>query len=434
MSFCRQVAYPVLFLLTLSAATGCARDEGDRVSLVLSYGKLSAQHQGALDELVSRFEKVNPGLRVILHSLDPTTDLQRHFYHRSFTARSRFIDVFEMDTIWTAELAAAGVLAPVPEALAEQVGSFEQATLAGASYQGKLTAVPAFPAVSVLYYRSDILTRHGEKVPASWEALSATAARLAAAESMDGFVWQGAEYEGLVCNFLEVYLAHGGSIELLDEGVGLDELLVERSLKTMADLIAKGASPAAVTSFHEGDSRARFLAGKAVFARDWDDLAGFIPDSEVAGKVGIAQLPGTALHRGAPTLGGWHLAVNNYSQSQAAAWQLVEFLTSRESQAYLAEQLGRLPADLRVPMPVYKEVAGLERVREALAIARPRPMSPYYYLFSEVLQAQVHAALEGSATPGNAAAQIVGRALKIDLPDTAGPEFPRALLNPSTLF
>ncbi len=434
MPFCQQIGCSLLLFIMLSVSGGCGRDHQGKTSLVFSYGRLSEQHEEALTALVAKFEEANPDFQVILHSLQPSTDLQRHFYHRSFTARSRFIDVFEMDTIWTTELAAAGVLASPPIALAQQLKDFEAQTLAGASYGGELVAVPAFPAVSVLYYRSDILTKHGEKIPTNWQGLAAAAVKLGKAESMDGFVWQGAAYEGLVCNFLEVYLAHGGTIQIAPQGVVLDEAMLAHSLEVMNNLITSGASPASVATFHELESRQRFLAGKAVFARDWDDLAGFVPESDVAGKVGIAQLPGTALHRGAPTLGGWHLAVNKYSQSQPGAWKLVEFLGSPESQAFVAQRLGRLPSDLRVPLPVHQEVAGLTVVRESLAIARPRPMSPYYHQLSALLQAHVHDVLVGDATPEDAAAKLVEGARQIDLPDTAGPEFPRSLLNPSTLF
>ncbi len=430
-----RVATLLLLFLSLTVASGCGRPgEGDRKSLVFSYGLLSPQHEQAMEKLVADFESENPNLRVVLHSLEPTTDLQRHFYHRSFTSRSAFIDVFEMDTIWSAELAAAGVLASPPSSLKERLQHFEGQTLTGASYGGKLVAVPAFPAVSLLYYRSDLLTKHGEQVPTSWEGLAATAAKIAKAEGIDGFVWQGAAYEGLVCNFLEYYISHGGSITILADGVSLDESLVEQALKTMSSLVESGASPAAVATYHESESRARFLAGEALFARDWDDLSGFIPDSKVSGKVGIAFLPGTALHRGAPTLGGWHLAVNKYSQSQPDAWKLVEFLTRPESQAYVAQQLGRLPADLQVPLPVRAELAGMEIIREALAIARPRPLSPYYHDLSEVIQADVHSVIGGKTSPEAGASKIVENARKIELPDSAGPDFPRALLNPSTLF
>ena len=208
------VAIWLLLLICLPAAFGCGPGETERRFLVFSYGRLSSQHEAALTKLVEGFEKANPNLKVVLHSLQPSTDLQRHFYHRSFTSRSEFIDVFEMDTIWSAELAAAGVLATPPAYIVERLDHFEVQTLAGASYAKSLVAVPAFPAVSVLYYRSDLLTKYGEQVPTSWEGLAATAAKIAKGEGIDGFVWQGAPYEGLVCNFFEFYLSHGGTVEI----------------------------------------------------------------------------------------------------------------------------------------------------------------------------------------------------------------------------
>ncbi len=76
----------------------------------------------------------------------------------------------------------------------------------------------------------------------------------------------------------------------------------------------------------------------------------------------------------------------------------------------------------------------MEVIREAVAIAIPRPMSPYYHHLSKLLQTHVHEVISGLASPDAGAKAIVSSARKIELPKTAGPDFPRALLNPSTLF
>jgi multiple sugar transport system substrate-binding protein len=426
----------VSLLCTVLSLASCGDSAGNRKTVVFSYGRLSPQHEDALRSVVAQFEKKHSDIHVVLHALAPVTDLQRHFYLQSFAAKSAFIDVFEMDTIWSAELAAAGALALPPARLADRLKHFEQQTIAGARYGGKLVAIPSFPAVSMLYYRADLLTKHGLPIPSTWEALLATARRIAQAEGMDGFVWQGARYEGLVCIFLEIYRSHGGTVSVTDHGVTLDARLVATTLGVMKEFLDTGVSPKAVVRYQEAESRARFLSGRAVFARDWDDFGGFIEgdDSEVSGRVGVALLPGTSLHRGVPTLGGWHLAVNAATLVEPEAWALVAELSGAESQAFLAAALGRLPADLHVPLPVRAEMQGTQLVRDALAVAVPRPMSPYYSQFSLLLQEQVHGVLEGTLELSVGAERIVSGASAIDLPPQAGPEFPRSLLNPSTIF
>lgn len=428
--------HPLLLLPLLAAlwaSCGETTNQGE-TTLVFSFGRPAGAAMEAMEELVEKFEAENKGINVVIHALPNVTDLQRHFYHRSFTATSRFVDVFEMDTIWTAELAAAGVLLPPDHLPPDFVGRLEKQALSGATYDGKIMAVPLFPAVSVLYYRTDLLEKHKAAVPRTWQELQDTAARIAKAEGTNGFVWQGDEYEGLVCNFLEYYHSHGGAFEILEKGVAMDKPAALSAIETMVGLIEAGASPTDVTGYREEDSRKVFLAGRAVFARDWDDLAGYVDSSSVRGKVGIAALPSTGSHGSVPTLGGWHLAVNWKTMYPAESWKFVRFLSSPESQEFLATRLGRLPSDNKVPLPQRKGVTGMEVVRESLERAVPRPRSPYYHDLSILLQRELHAALTGSRSPQTAADLLVQKAREISLPKKAGTDFPRTLLNPSTVF
>ena len=50
------------------------------------------------------------------------------------------------------------------------------------------------------------------------------------------------------------------------------------------------------------------------------------------GRVGVTAIPGTDIHPGVPTLGGWHLGINRFSSQPDLAWQLIAFLTSPEAQ------------------------------------------------------------------------------------------------------
>jgi len=422
--------------LGLVLASGCSDQTAESTrTLVFSFGSLTDRHEEVIRKVLDDFEKANPGLKVVVHGLAPVTDLQRHFYQQSFTARSAFIDVFEMDTIWTAELAAAGVLLPPGEMTADQRQRMEPQALAGATYGGQLVAVPAFPAVSLLFFRTDLLEKHSAVVPGTFEELTETAARIAQAEGIAGFVWQGDSYEGMACVFLEVYRACGGRVKLLPKGVGIDRRAATTALEMMRGWIDAGVSPEEVTRFRELDSRRAFLSGKAVFARGWDDLARFVDgeDSRVKGKVGVAMLPGTSTHAPVPTLGGWHLAVNGRTMYPQEALKLVSFLTSPESQAYFARELGRLPVDAKVALPP-REIKGLEHVREALALARTRPHSPYYHDLSIIMQEEIHDGLTSVRPVKDVVDSLLERAGEISLPREAGPDFPRSLLNPSTVF
>ncbi len=115
------------------------------------------------------------------------------------------------------------------------------------------------------------------------------------------------------------------------------------------------------------------------------------------GRVGVASVPGSTGHAGVPTLGGWHLGVNRFSRHPQLAWELIAFLTSAESQRRLATAGGLKPTRVSV----YHE-ARAQREDPSLALffpflrsARPRPVSPFYLMLSQVLQGEFSAAITG---------------------------------------
>lgn len=425
---------PMLILIALASACGRSDLEG-RTTLVFSYGRLSPNHDKTLSDLVGQFEKANSDIAVVLHPLEPVTDLQRYFYLQSFTAKSSFIDVLEIDLIWTAELAAAGVLEPVGNNIPQAVlQDLHPIAMKAATYDGNLMAVPAFPAVSMLYYRKDLLDKYKVQPPSSFEELARLAVRIGRDEKLRGFVWQADMYEGLVCNFLEYYRGMGGRVHITDTGVTLDKEAAVAALAFMKKLVDDGASPQDIFGFREVDSRKVFLRGDAVFTRDWDDLAAFVPDSAVAGKVGIIRLPTLAGNVVPPTVGGWHLGVNHASLYKPQAWKLVAFLSQPENQQKLALNLGRFPARNSVAIPQFQGIAGAGDRRNLLEDGIPRPASPHYHQLSVVLQAHIAGAINGELTPAAAVDAALEKLKSVTLPETAGPEFPRTLLNPLTVY
>src|SRR2546422_620515 len=81
-----------------------------------------------------------------------------------------------------------------------------------ATWGGRVWAMPWIMNVGLLYYRADLLARYGLRPPETYEALVAQVKRIQAAEGdarLDGFLWQGKQYEGLIVNLLEGLWANG---------------------------------------------------------------------------------------------------------------------------------------------------------------------------------------------------------------------------------
>lgn len=261
-------------------------------------------------------------------------------YQQFLAAKSAVVDVYAIDVVWT------GVLSNYLVDLTEKAGSTIQdhfpAIIKNNTIDGKLIAMPWFTDAGMLYYRKDLLQQSGEKVPETWDDLSATAKKIQETrrkadgnEKMWGFVWQGKSYEGLTCDAVEwIYSYNGGSIVEPSGKISIDNPHAIKALRQAKSWVGT-VSPRDVLTYDEESARHVFQSGNAVFMRNWPYAWGLAnsDNSPVKGKVGVAALPkGGKDGRGAATLGGVQMAVSKYSMNIDAAVDLVLFLTGKEEQ------------------------------------------------------------------------------------------------------
>jgi multiple sugar transport system substrate-binding protein len=395
-----------LAALPLGALAGCqARDarDGSR-AVVFRHPKLFGNPE-PFAALVAGFERAT-GIAVRRSPLPAASDEQHLFYAINFQARSQDFDVVALDTIWTAEFAQAGWLRDLTHLLPpDERADLFPGPLDSALWRGRVHALPWFADVGLLYYRSDLLARRGLAPPRTWDELVAAAGALQRERaSPHGFVWQGKQYEGLVCDALEFVWSHGGDLEPAHGAAAA------RGLAFMRSLVTGGVTPAFVTTLTEEPSRVIFGRGDAAFLRNWPYAWKLFErkGSPVRGRVGVALLPRAEGGESAATLGGWLLGVSAFSPRAEAAERFAAFLASPEAQKALALAYGYSPprrslyrdAELAAAQPF---TASLAAVLEA---ARPRPVSPYYVAWSQTLQGQFSAVLTGRRTPAEALATI----------------------------
>ncbi len=400
----------LLFVILACILMQCSREKSpdeDAVVVVFKHGKLSGE-QDRFHALLRGFEKKNPGITVKDEILPASTDEQHQFYVINLEGKSADFDVLGMDVIWVPEFARAGWLRDLGRLLSEKEwDDVFPGPRKAVSYGREIYAIPWYIDAGVLYYRKDLLRKHGISPPVTWMELVHAARYVTDREKgLYGFVWQGKQYEGLVCNALEYFWGNGGDI--IRDGkisVGMPENL--QALAFMRDLIVRyRISPPLVTTVIEEPCRHIFGSGKAVFMRNWPYAWSIFEreDSPVKGKVGVAMLPSFKKGISASTLGGWQLGINRHSRHPREAERLVKYLTSPESQKYLALSMGYRPtlrslyrdADLIKAQPF---TAGLYNI---FMKARPRPVSPYYMMMTQVMQPEISAALAGIKTPEEA--------------------------------
>jgi multiple sugar transport system substrate-binding protein len=163
-----------------------------------------------------------------------------------------------------------------------------------------------------------------------------------------------------------------------------------------------------VTTAIEEPTRHLFGSGRALFMRNWPYAWNIFQreGSPVRGKIGVAALPSFPGHEPASTLGGWQLGVSRHSKNPEAAEQLVRFLASPSAQKELARTIGYKPSrkSLYKDPDLLREQPFLGSLYGIFLTARPRPVTPYYLMITQVMQPEFSAALAGIKTPQEALA------------------------------
>jgi multiple sugar transport system substrate-binding protein len=422
----------VVLLLWTAAMIGCMQSgEGtDRAPIVLvfKHGKLSGDGR-VLSDLLRDFERGHQGVTVREELLPADSDRQHQYYAMNLDGGKAPFDLLGIDTIWAQEFAKAGWIAPLDELLTPtEQEEFFPGPIKAATFNGRLYAVPWYVDAGVLYYRRDLLDRHGFEPPRTWLELAHIAKVVLEAEqnsALAGFLWQGKQYEGLMCVALEVLRSNGTDLWTGDRD------RAEYGLRFLRETIATHRiTPLSTSMADEESTRLIFGEGHALFMRNWPYAWSLLQQegSPVRGKVGVVPLPAFSGFSSAPVLGGWMLAMPNSSPHREVVGELISFLTSPDAQRKVAVELGYNP----VRRALYADESLLELrpllkdLYPILLEARPRPVTPYYLLLSQAVQPEISAVVVGRKSPKEALDAIRRRVDQIMGKQTSTAELDRS--------
>jgi multiple sugar transport system substrate-binding protein len=267
------------------------------------------------------------------------------------------------------------------------------------NFEDKNWGVPFNSNAGFIYYRTDQVN----EAPKDWETMYKEAA------DNNGIVYQGFRYEGLTVNFLELLYSKGGSI-VSDDGKEATANSQEAKdvLKFMADGIKNGAAPKANTTYKEEESRRAFESGNATFMRNWPYAYALGKDSKIADKFDITTFPGFAGQDGAGVLGGYNLGISAYSKNPEGSLAFIEFATKPDQQKIMATEASLPPTTSATydDPAVKKAMPFAADLKTAIEQAQPRPVSPVYPQISEAVYNNVYDALQGNASPDEAASKM----------------------------
>ena len=370
---------------------------------------MPAPFADATAPLVAAFNREHRDLRIAVTRGPLDTEALSDLAISSLLLGDTPYDLLLMDVTWTPKYAAAGWLEPLEPLLGDDalVGMAPGAQL-GNAFGGHLWRLPLLADMGLLYWRTDLM----QAPPRNLRELQATAADLERRGVVPwGYVWQGRQYEGLSCVFLEVLREFGGHwLSPADNRVAeLDSAAAIAAADWLSGLVRSGVTPEAVANVSESESLQIFGAGEAAFMRNWPYAWAELqkPGSAVAGRVGVVSL-------GDGTQGSWGFSMLRGSAHPQQAAAVMRWFTSEPTSRDLALRYGYTPvwqsllddADLQAQLPL------LPVLRQALERTALRPLTPLYAQLSDVLQRQLSGLITGS---GSAQAAMVEAQRQSDL-------------------
>jgi len=346
---------------------------------------------GAFSEMVKLFNGQSSGAKMKLIELPTSADQQRTQQIQRLRAKSPECDVVGIDPIWMAEYVSQGWIYDLTEALNDRKSDFLSATVNTAKFNDKYWAVPFNTNAGFLYYRTDEVSSK----PTTWQEVYNDA-------KSKHIVYQGARYEGLTVNFLELLYGAGGKV-LSDDGKSaeLDSPEAESALELMVSGIKDGAAPRSNLTYMEQESKEAWFAGKAAYLRNWPYVFAEAKDSPIKNKWAITTLPKWEGGTAGGVIGGYNLAVSVYSKHPGAALAFINFVTQPKPQMIMATKASLPPVlnETYDDPAVKKAMPFASELRKAIQQGKPRPITPVYTQVSEAIYKNVYSALQGNATP-----------------------------------
>ncbi len=344
---------------------------------------------------INDFMKANPNIKVTVQVLssDSTTYLSQ--LEHDFIAGSTTPDVFESDVTYPAKFAQAGWVLPLTSFNVNTSQFFPHEVAAG-TYNGTLYAVPWFDNPEGLFYRTDLI-----KTPPTSPAQvvsDAEAAMKADPSLKEGLAFEAAKYEGAITSFLTVDSAFGGTLDPSNINTSGNVA----ALSWLHDAIYKyHIAPTAVTGWEEGQVEQEFVSGHAAFAIDYPFVEPLATAAPVKGHVGYIPFPAGPGGTPGSALGGEMLAINAKTAHSAAAWKLIEYLTSSSVEVARAIATGDPPSlPSAYTSALYAKAPYFAAVKTLNSYSAPRPVNPNYLTVSDDLQvllSQVYASPSSSA-------------------------------------
>lgn len=293
--------------------------------------------------------------------------------------------------------------------------AFPQAPLADCYYNGTPFSLPARAGVNIMYYRKDLFKQAGLTTPKTHQEYLEAAIKLTKDTDGDGKpeiygTSFAVQFPGTTTVSFANFLWTAGG-QYLDEKFKHSALMKPESIyagRFVVDLLRKYyVVPEGVLGWCEWvEELEAFLRGDVAIYFAYSPRVLIVEDptrSKVAGKVGYDVIPlkeGVEKTPGVYYYVGWNFAINGASQKKGAAWELIKYLSSYETQKYLALEAANGPTRKDVMMdPDFEKVYPAARpLLETMKHARCFPPIPEWAKVADIFHEQWQFVLTGTKT------------------------------------
>jgi multiple sugar transport system substrate-binding protein len=354
---------------------------------------------------IRAFEKANPNIKVSIDVLSPDSTTYLQQLQQRFIAGSSTPDVLESDVTYPAKFAQAGWIKSL-NSFGPNMSQFFPTQVAAGQYQGQTYAIPWFDNPEGLFYRTDLIP--SPPTSPAQVVSDAQAAMKKDSSLKEGLAFEGAKYEGAITAFLTVDAPFGGKLTTSS----IDSKGNVAALNWMQEAIYKSKiAPQAVTGWQEGQVQEEFTSGHTPFAINYPFVASVAEEGGPAkGHTGYIPFPAGPGGGPGSALGGEMLAINAKSSHSAAAYKLIEYLTSSSVQIARAQATGDPPSlPSAYTQALYAKAPYFKAVKTLNQYAQPRPVSPQYLQISDQLQTALSSVFANSSSASSALGSAAGQ-------------------------
>ncbi|MHB1473451.1 MAG: extracellular solute-binding protein [Dermatophilaceae bacterium] len=320
-------------------------------------------------KLITKFNETYPNIKINYQSV-PFGDAQNKF-KTAAAAKSGAPDILRAEVAWVPEFASLGYLYALDDtSLVKDQADFLPTPVSSTKFDGKTYGVPQVTDSLALLYNKKMFAAAGVEVPKTWDEMKAAAATIKTKTGKNGAFINPAGY--FLLPF--IYGEGGDLLNAADKKITVSSPEAIAGATIAADLIkapgfVKPPATDAYTAMMKG-----FTGGTTAMIINGPWEVNNIKSAATFGgldNLGVAPVPAGSKRAGAPVGGHDYVIWSGMpTEKAAAATAFIAFMTSAQSEATVADELGVLPTRTSAYALVTNPIIGQFKPVMEVAMAR----------------------------------------------------------------